>query len=170
MNTSIRICTALFLLLTTMMLEAKESRSLPLRAFLGGQLTLTPSGTDSITIEATMRGFGTPFGPAQAVATWTTTLEKLASLQSGAVSKITIGNGTLLARSYWGTISGNFSGTLRRLRSGEILFESEYSIVSGTGLLQRTGGSGKMLGVANQKTLAFQLYVSGSLTNRQDTP
>ncbi len=147
-------------------LEARPSATVPLRALFGGKLTLTPSGADAVTIQATMRGVGAPFGPATALATWTTSATRLAGLQTGLVDELTIGNGTLVARTWLGTVAGPFSGKLRRLASGAIVFQSEYVLTSGTGFLALANGPGTMLGLADPATLDFRLYVEGVLTNR----
>jgi hypothetical protein len=154
---------ALLLMLGPANLEARESRALPLRGLLDGGITLSPSGTDSITLEAKMRGFATPVGPAQAVATWTTGAARFAQLQTGVVDELTIGNGTLSARTFWGTVSGNFTGTLRRHPSGAILFEASYTLNSGSGFLAGASGSGQMDGISDSVTFAFRLFISGRI-------
>jgi hypothetical protein len=148
------------------LLEAGFPAGQPLRVYLAGKLTLTPSDADSVTIEAQMRGLGTPFGPATALATWTTSATRLAGLQAGRVDELTIGSGTLVARTFLGTVAGPFSGTLRRLPSGAILFQSDFAIAAGSGFLVRARGSGRMLGVANPETLDFLLSVDGQISTR----
>ena len=153
----------LFILLPALQLEARESRPFPLRALLDGWITLAPSDADTITLEANMRGFATPVGPATAVATWTTGAARFAELQTGLVDELTIGNGTLTARTVWGNVSGTFTGTLRRHPSGAILFDADYTLNSGTGFLAAARGSGRMSGISNPLTFAFRLFVSGKI-------
>lgn len=143
---------------------AAAVHELPLRAWLRGGLTLVPVADGLVEIRADMRGLSLPFGPTDAQAAWTTSAERLELLRTGAIDELRIGSGVIAASVANGsTVGGVFSGTLRRLRSGDIAMDAEFTITGGTGIFRDAGGAGAMRGIADPATLAFSLAVRGAL-------
>ena len=124
---------------------------------------LTPSTDGSVVaIEAFVEGNSQPFGRASAEAKWTTAASRLADLQSGVLSEITIGSGTLVVAASGAVGEGTFSGKLTRLPSRKIRFESDFVAELDVPFLGPVPVEGIMSGQADPKTLAFRFAIEGA--------